>query len=93
MRKKESEQCNGTSGIQSDSITNSSNNEIMITMATTTTNNNNNNSINNDNNITTNQTKQTIATHDSTTQTTCKQDLFTMVSDEIIFFCINNICK
>lgn len=39
-------------------------------MMTTTTNKEN----------TGHQTKQTIATHDSTTQTTCKQDLFAVVS-------------
>ena len=32
------------------------------------------------NEIITNQTKQTIATHDSTTQTTCKEELLAMVS-------------
>ncbi|XP_031635433.1 janus kinase and microtubule-interacting protein 3-like [Contarinia nasturtii] len=48
------------------SITNESN--LNNTKMTTTTNNEN----------ATNQTKQTIATHDSTTQTTCKEDLFTM---------------
>lgn len=47
-------------------------------MMTTTTNNNN----------TGHQTKQTIATHDSTTQTICKQDLFAMVS-ELNFWCIH----
>lgn len=29
------------------------------------------------------KTKQTIATHDSTTQTTCKEDLFAMVRKTI----------
>lgn len=57
-----------TEPCDSNSISNESN--LNNTKMTTTTNNEN----------ATNQTKPTIATHDSTTQTTCKQDLFTVVS-------------
>lgn len=53
-----------------DSNTTDNESDLNGTKMTTTTNNDN----------ATNQTKQTIAKHDSTTQTTCKQELFTMVS-------------
>lgn len=66
MRKKESESCHGST------IINEINKNQTATMTTTTTTDNENSPQN--------QTNQTIATHDSTTQTICKQDSFRMVS-------------
>lgn len=65
MRKKETEPCDSNPISSNESNLNSNNNSN--TKMTTTTNNN--------------KTKQTIATHDSTTQTTCKEDLLAMVSN------------